>query len=189
VPQQTSLVVQVPAQPNCSLADLAKALGFEIAVAKWFGVSAPRWPQDHLVWLFIPHSLATFDCVHSLYSATVSTQETFRKFLGAHGLYCLATHLMQSPCPELKHFSGLVHAFGASKAGNKKVFNHEVGIGFDALDLMTPVLYIENGVPRSIYAEWHSSQAEDPCIIAYCGSVDIFKLEEERESQRLLNAA
>jgi hypothetical protein len=187
--QRTSLIVQVPAQPDFSLTELAKDLGFETAVAGWFEENAPRWPQDHLVWLCFPHSLATFDCVHSLYGATVSAQGIFYKFLGVHGLYCLAAHLKQNPCPELKDFSGLVHAFGASKAGIKTVLNHEAHIGFDALDLITPVLYIENGVPRSIYTEWHSSEAEDPHIIAYSGSTDMFTLEEERERQRLLNAA
>ena len=187
--QRTSLIVQVPAKPNSSLAELAEALGFEGAIANQFKEDAPRWPRDHLVWLCFPRSLATFDCIHSLYSNTVSAQGTFCKFLGVHGLYCLASHLKQNPCAELTDFSGLVHAFGASKAGNKTVLNNEAHIGFDALDLLTPVLYIENGVPRSIYTEWHSDAAEDPRIIAYSGGTDMFKLEVEQARQAQLAAA
>lgn len=175
------IVLHVPAQPEATLAQLNDILGFGLDnggnIAEWFKEDAQRWSEDHLVWLF-SQSNAQFDCVHSLYSAVMAEQSTFFELLSIHGLFCLAAHLKQTESSSLQSFTGLVYAFGSSKSSKKMVLNHKQHVGVETTDLLTPVLFIENGHPRSVYTMWHSDDT-DESLVGFCGSTTMFSYEEE----------
>ncbi len=176
-------VLRIPAQPEATLADVFSVLHFGRGngdgVAEWFKDVSKPWTEDHLVWLCPMDAGARFDCLHSLYGAAVKEQSVFVNLLGVHGLYLLAAYLKEHEVPELREFTGIVHAFAGSKPSKKTVLNHQQGIASDALDFNTPVLYITGGRPRSIYTMWHTDSAEDQSLIAWCGPTSIFQLEHE----------
>ena len=168
------IVLHVPAQPESTLAQFNDILGF----SRDNGGKVTRWSEDHLVWLFPP--TAELDCVHSLYSAVIAEQSTFFGLLDIHGLFYLAAHLKQNRPPSMQSFTGVVHAFGSSKSAKKTVLNNKQHVAIETLDLLTPVLYIENGCPQSVYMMWHSDNPDKPdeSLVGFCGSTTIFSHEE-----------
>lgn len=181
---QKAVVLRVPVLPTPMTAIYDELLGFGSGngdgVAKHFDdVVAKQWGEDHLVWLYPQEPEAKFDCLHSLYGEVMKEQSTFVTLLAAHGLFCLAAHLKQVEHPALKSFTGIVHAFNGSRLAEKMGMNHQAEAPWTGYDLSTPVLFLEQGRPHSIYTMWHSGGTEDTSLIAFCGSASMFKLEEE----------
>ncbi len=176
------IVIQVPALET-SLTEIFFSLGFGRGngdgVAKSFEDPALRWKKDHIVWLCPVVPDAKLDCLHSLYGSTMAEQTAICDLFGAHGLFCLAAHLKQNNYPELQEFDGVVYAFGAAKLEKLTVLNHRDHIAFDIPDLSTPVLYIRQGRPMSIYTMWHTGFVEKQSLVGLCGSTTIFRLDEE----------
>ena len=180
---QKVIVLQVPAWPDATLADIYNnILKFGLnngdGVAKNFEEAAMRWPEDRPVCLCPIQPDANFDCIHSLYGSVMPLQTTAINLLGVHGLFCLAAYLKQNESTDLQSFTGVVHALGGSKLSEKTGMNHNRGAPWRGFDLLTPVLYIEQGRPRSIYTMWHSDDTEDASLIAFCGNVLGLELEE-----------
>jgi hypothetical protein len=126
------------------------------------------WVKDRYVWLCPLQPDAELDCVHSLYGEVMKGQTFAINLLDVHGLYCLGAYLKQTACAELLPFTGLVHAFAGSKMATRIGMNHEHGSPWESYDLLTPVLFLENGRPRSIYTMWHTDKPEAASLIAFC---------------------
>lgn len=180
---QKPVLIQVPILPISMGAIYDDLLDFGTGngdgVAKNFELVSRPWNENHLVWLCPQLSETKFDCIHSLYGAVMQEQSLFYELLGVHGLYCLAAHLKQAVHPALKSFTGVVHALNGSMMSEKVGMSHGRQAPWKAYDLLTPVLYIENGQPRSIYTKWHSDIAEESALVAFCGSSNLFEFEEE----------
>ncbi len=176
------IVMQVSAL-EVSLLEIFASLGFGRGngdgVAKAFEDPTLRWKKDHIVWLCPVVRGAKFDCLHSLYGSTMEEQSAICDMFGAHGLFCLAAYLKQNDHPELQNFDGVVYAFGAAKLEKRTVLNHREHTAIDIPDLSTPVLYIRNGRPMSIYTMWHTGFVEKQSFVGLCGSTTIFRLDEE----------
>lgn len=140
-------------------------------VAALYEDVARPWKGDQYVALCpqVSDSDAPFDCVHSVFGATMRAQTFSMSFLSAHGLFCLAAHLKETPHPELAAFTGVVYGFGSSKLCEMLDMNHEQGSPWTAQDLKVPVLYIVEGRPASIYTYWHTATPEEIALIAYSG--------------------
>jgi hypothetical protein len=179
-----TVVLRVPSRPTTSLTDIYSVLGFGYGngdgVAESFKYVAEPWTEDNLVWLCPTEPDARFECLHSLYGEVMKGQSTFVRLLGVHGLYCLAAYLKENEVPELRSYTGIVHAFNGSKLAEQMGMNEKAESPWTSYDLQTPVLYLIDGRPRSIYTMWHAGSLEEQSLIAYCGGATMFKLEEEQ---------
>ncbi len=152
----------------------SKHLGFGYGngdgLAKSYQEVARPWKDDqHVALRHLMGSVENFECVHSLYGAAMEAQTFSMSFITAHGLFCLAAHLKQNPCPELATFTGIIYGFGSSKFAEKLGMNQQHGSPWTAQDLQVPVLYLMNGRPASIYGMWHTDEPEDNALFAFSG--------------------
>jgi len=137
-------------------------------VAERFENTAEHWDGDRLVSLCPQLPGIELDCVHSLYGSAMEQQSFAYNLIGTRGIYCLAAYLAQNPCADLAEFTGIVYAFGGSKISEKIGMNCERGSPWTGHDLQVPVLFLENGRPRSIYTMWHADTPEADALVAYC---------------------
>ena len=72
-----------------------------------------------------------------------------------------------NPYDALKGFEGTVSAFGSPLLRKKPVLNHQTHTARDLPDLVTPVLYLRDGVPMNIDWVWHTESVGDGGLTNY----------------------
>lgn len=160
------ITVAVPARQDATLADLFAELGFGEGNGDWvareFTDFAVPWSGDQKVYLYLESGEPK--CLHSLYSREAENQGHFFELPNAHGLFCIALELKKNPRPELEFFTGVLYAFGAARPVMREKVSHQTHRMVKLADVLTPVLYIEKGQPKSIYTMWHSGAVETSLV-------------------------
>lgn len=176
-------VVQIPTTGTQSLVELSKRAGLfdpmSQAVAKLYNkeTSNPEDSDGKILW--ISSFRGKTDCLHSQYAVATKSQTGLSRLLTIMGLFALAVSLHENRKHKhpMNRFTGVIYAFGSARCAENTVLNYESHTGHRVLDMQTPVLWIEKGIPKSTYFIWHTEHGENGNV-AWQMSSDVFSLEE-----------
>ena len=159
--------IVIPNSYNAGLKALAEAAHFSDHngrnMAQTFEDQGFWVPADCAESVFVgSFGTTTYDCVHSQYAAVLHLGIAgCAKLLSISGLYRLAAFLADNPQEWMTEIDELtVAAFGSPRLSNKLVLNGLSHTAGNLPDMRTAVLYITNGVPRSVYEVWHTDEKD-----------------------------
>ena len=163
---ENPVTIVVPPSSAASLYDvsLVARFGGEIgrSLARLYDKMGVWEPSNEPLAIIIGGFIGKFDCHHSQYAAALPLGVAgLSKLLDVSGLYRLAAYLKENPCGALKGFEGTISAFGSPLLRKRPVLNRDSGTAGDLPDLATPVLYLRDGAPMSIYWVWHTESVGD----------------------------